>query len=551
MSFDKKLQSLRKKAGLNQEELASELGVSRQAVSKWESGISYPEMDKLILMTRLFKCSLDDLVNDEIRNPTLKEEEEKKQYVDSFLEFITKSISMFNSMKLSSVIKCFLEIAALVLFLIIVFAIVFSPLEAFFSAVFDLTFYPLYVFFTSLIFFVLVILGAIIVFQFYKIRYLDYYDKLVYQYEVKSFNNKKNDENVYDEKEEKVNLETEKKESRKTKERIIIRDPYHKPLAFLSFFSKVLILTYRAIMRIITIPFVCLLVFLTIATVIILYLISYNGLFIGISIAAVASIAITVLIIRTLSDDLFKGPYPIKMMAILFFSSIFVGCIGIGISIISLNNIKFEIVNTRENVEKEYSFSDKLYLDFLEAGDNQVVFKVNDSLDNILINYNYDKKYESKEIVNKSDDSNYLVLKQKYINENPKEEIDAFLENLKKNLFVIYDYTYDDVIAPVMITASEKHIKQLINNISSREEIYVNTRKQNGNSFYYVYSFNDYNRGNSICEFVDFYRKCFSIVDKTEDGSFKYEYKNGKLIYDEDNYICLLYDNHYVCNDRD
>lgn len=43
MSFEKKLQSLRKAAGLNQEELAEELGVSRQAVSKWESGLSFPK----------------------------------------------------------------------------------------------------------------------------------------------------------------------------------------------------------------------------------------------------------------------------------------------------------------------------------------------------------------------------------------------------------------------------------------------------------------------------------------------------------------------------
>ena len=109
MSFEKKLQSLRKAAGLNQEELAEELGVSRQAVSKWESGTTYPEMDKLILMTRLFKCTLDDLVNDEIKNPSVEGGEKKKQSsVDSLLEFITKSISMFNSMKLSSVINCFL-----------------------------------------------------------------------------------------------------------------------------------------------------------------------------------------------------------------------------------------------------------------------------------------------------------------------------------------------------------------------------------------------------------------------------------------------------------
>ena len=48
MKFDEKLQKLRKASGMSQEVLADKLGVSRQAVSKWESGSSYPEMDKLI-----------------------------------------------------------------------------------------------------------------------------------------------------------------------------------------------------------------------------------------------------------------------------------------------------------------------------------------------------------------------------------------------------------------------------------------------------------------------------------------------------------------------
>ena len=48
MDFGMKLQSLRKEKGLSQEALAEKLHVSRQAVSKWESGAGYPEMDKLI-----------------------------------------------------------------------------------------------------------------------------------------------------------------------------------------------------------------------------------------------------------------------------------------------------------------------------------------------------------------------------------------------------------------------------------------------------------------------------------------------------------------------
>ena len=60
MKFEEKLQKLRKASGFSQEVLADKLGVSRQAVSKWESGASYPEMDKLIQMSKLFECTLDE-----------------------------------------------------------------------------------------------------------------------------------------------------------------------------------------------------------------------------------------------------------------------------------------------------------------------------------------------------------------------------------------------------------------------------------------------------------------------------------------------------------
>ncbi|MNM59057.1 HTH-type transcriptional regulator Xre [compost metagenome] len=62
MDFAEKLQNYRKQKGMSQENLAEAIGVSRQAVSKWESGQSYPETDKLIALCELFQVSMDHLV---------------------------------------------------------------------------------------------------------------------------------------------------------------------------------------------------------------------------------------------------------------------------------------------------------------------------------------------------------------------------------------------------------------------------------------------------------------------------------------------------------
>ena len=64
MTFREKLVVLRKLKGITQEEFACAVGVSRQAVYKWESGQSYPEVPKLLEMKLLFSVSIDDLLDD-------------------------------------------------------------------------------------------------------------------------------------------------------------------------------------------------------------------------------------------------------------------------------------------------------------------------------------------------------------------------------------------------------------------------------------------------------------------------------------------------------
>lgn len=66
MNFSDNLIKLRKGKGWSQEELADKLGLSRQAISKWEVGTSKPDIDNVIKISKLFEISIDELVNNEI-----------------------------------------------------------------------------------------------------------------------------------------------------------------------------------------------------------------------------------------------------------------------------------------------------------------------------------------------------------------------------------------------------------------------------------------------------------------------------------------------------
>lgn len=65
MTFAEKLKSIRKKAGMSQEKLAEKIGVSRQAITKWETDAGVPDIDNMMALSSLFNISLDELLSNE------------------------------------------------------------------------------------------------------------------------------------------------------------------------------------------------------------------------------------------------------------------------------------------------------------------------------------------------------------------------------------------------------------------------------------------------------------------------------------------------------
>lgn len=97
MNFNEKLIELRKSRGLSQEEFGHELGVSRQTVSKWELAQSYPDFQRLVLISDYFGMSLDALVKDvevqDVRDKNLNDKQISAIYDD-----VQHAKSTFNTL---------------------------------------------------------------------------------------------------------------------------------------------------------------------------------------------------------------------------------------------------------------------------------------------------------------------------------------------------------------------------------------------------------------------------------------------------------------------
>lgn len=98
MEFNEKLQELRKRKGLTQEELAQALYVSRTAVSKWESGRGYPSIDSLKELAKFFSVTIDELIRSE--EVMIAAEKEKMDFVRKYAALICSLLDIFTAILL-------------------------------------------------------------------------------------------------------------------------------------------------------------------------------------------------------------------------------------------------------------------------------------------------------------------------------------------------------------------------------------------------------------------------------------------------------------------
>ena len=107
MNFGEKITHLRKENNMTQEQLSEILGVSRQSISRWESGIAFPETEKLLQLSKLFNCTLDYLFKDDVSDKNANTVETKETIIYKKQNKLNNALNIvFSILILSLIILC-------------------------------------------------------------------------------------------------------------------------------------------------------------------------------------------------------------------------------------------------------------------------------------------------------------------------------------------------------------------------------------------------------------------------------------------------------------
>lgn len=129
MTLGDKLSGLRKESNYTQEQLADLLGVSRQTISKWESDTAYPETEKLIKIGKVFDCSMDYLLKEDV---TEKSGVQQSGFAEKVEEIGKKVMTDKNKGKVKKLLKIIGILLAVILAIdlismIVYFSVVGTP----------------------------------------------------------------------------------------------------------------------------------------------------------------------------------------------------------------------------------------------------------------------------------------------------------------------------------------------------------------------------------------------------------------------------------------
>ena len=94
MNLDKTLRELRKKNGLTQNELAEYLNVSRQAISQWENGKSYPDIENLVFISKLYGISMDEFLGMNSQNDNIEEKNTEEETLHKKNQVVLEKLAL-------------------------------------------------------------------------------------------------------------------------------------------------------------------------------------------------------------------------------------------------------------------------------------------------------------------------------------------------------------------------------------------------------------------------------------------------------------------------
>lgn len=349
------LKKIRKDHNLSQEQLAEELKVSRQAISKWESGNTYPEMDKILQICNKFNLDINDLLNNDIRE--IKSEQQTKnninKYIDDFLNFISKTFNMFIGFSTKTKLKCLFEQAIIITLLLIVFGIIGSVFNNLFNNIIqilpDTIYQILYSIAQSIFDIVSLIFGIIIWLHIFKTRYIDYYQIATDNIEVENENDNGtvigNINETDPESKNATNMNARIEPNRKN-EKIILRDPKHSEYKFINGLLKAIVGVIK-IWALITIVSIAFILISLVVGVVLSFLIAKTGFFFfGTLISLIAAIAITIIIELILLNFVFNRQNKKKIIIWTFLISLIVA--GIGSGLMFIGSLDFEMNDGKE-----------------------------------------------------------------------------------------------------------------------------------------------------------------------------------------------------------